>query len=27
VVIDTLFVDDDAEHQIFKWQPVAGGAS
>ncbi|WCO65676.1 OB-fold domain-containing protein [Iamia majanohamensis] len=22
VVVDTLFVDDEAEHQIFKWQPV-----
>jgi len=28
LVIDTLFVDADAEHQIHKWQPVvAGGAS
>jgi uncharacterized OB-fold protein len=27
LVVDTLFVDDEAEHQIFKWQPVAGGAS
>ncbi|HXH55748.1 Zn-ribbon domain-containing OB-fold protein [Iamia sp.] len=24
VVIDTLFTDDEAEHQIFKWQPVGG---
>lgn len=22
LVIDTLFVDDEAEHQIWKWQPV-----
>lgn len=22
VTVDTLFVDDEAEHQIFKWQPV-----
>lgn len=22
VVIDTLFTDDEGEHQIFKWQPV-----
>ena len=27
LVVDTLFVDDEAEHQIFKWQPVAGGAA
>ena len=25
LVVDTLFVDDEAEHQIYKWTPVAGG--
>ena len=25
VVVDTLFTDDEAEHQIFKWQPVEAG--
>jgi uncharacterized OB-fold protein len=27
LVVDTLFTDDEAEHQIHKWQPIAGGGA